>query len=65
MAVHCLPDLRWLVENQAAIVKAAGARRMDKVRPIKVWADGRIRIEFVGTFSSAAEARERFKEATQ
>lgn len=60
MRLHLNSDLRWLVENQSLIVKAAKARPMPVVRPIKAWPDGRIRIEFVGTFPSASAARKRF-----
>jgi len=61
MAVALNEDLRWLVENQAAIVKAHGARPMPKARPVKVWPDGKVRIEWVETFESAAAAREHWE----
>jgi hypothetical protein len=50
-------DLRWLIDNQATIVKAWPARAMHTVRPVKLWEDGRVRIEWCGTFPSASEAR--------
>lgn len=54
-ALH--PDLRWLIDNQTYILAAWPARSMPKERPIKVWPDGRVRIEFVHTWDSFAEAR--------
>ena len=50
------PHLKWLVENQARIVEVWPAKPMPKTRPIKFWPDGRVRVEFVGTFQSAAHA---------
>ncbi len=58
MALHCEPHLRWLVEHQDDIVRAFSARRMTKPRPVKVWPDGRVRIEFVKTFPSSLVASE-------
>ena len=55
-------DLRWLLDNQAAIIKVHPARPMPKERPIKLWTDGRVRIEFVGTFTSAKIARQRYEQ---
>ena len=58
MAIALEPDLRWLVERHEQIVNAAGARKMTKARPILVWpVDGKVRIEFVKTYESAASAR--------
>jgi hypothetical protein len=51
-------DLRWLLDNQPEIVKAWPARSMPRTRPLKVWHDGRVRIEWCGTFPSAKAARE-------
>lgn len=62
MAVACEPDLRWLVENHAAIVAAWRARPMRVPRPIKVWPNGRVRIEFCGTWGSFAQARRECEE---
>lgn len=52
-------DLQWLVDNQRKIINnKEGARGMPaKNRPIKLWADGRVRVEFVGTYKSTSEAR--------
>jgi len=58
MAFFCHADLAWLVRNQANIVKARRVRPMEKTRPIKAWPNGRVRIEFVGNWPSAAAARQ-------
>lgn len=55
-ALH--PDLAWLVANQAEIVKVWPARAMPKERPVKVWPNGFVRIEFVHTWPNFGEARE-------
>lgn len=54
------PDLRWLLNNQREIVNnKEGARKMKEFdRPLKMWHDGRVRVEFIGTYKSASEARE-------
>lgn len=57
MAFLCHTDLAWLIHNQANIVRARRARHMEKVRPIKAWPNGRVRVEFVGTWPSAPAAR--------
>lgn len=57
-AVDC-PDLAWLLSHHEEIVRnKPGTRQMPKTRPIKVWPDGRVRIEFVGTYATAAFARQ-------
>ena len=55
-ALH--PDLRWLIDNQQAICEVWPAGKPWRIeRPIKVWPDGRVRIEFVHTWPSFGTAR--------
>lgn len=48
-------DLDWLVANLSTISVAWGINPTG--RPLKVFPDGRVRIDFVGTFASAKVAR--------
>lgn len=59
MATALHPDLRWIVEHRADIEKAwpIGGGKPGVVRPVKVWPDGRVRVEFVHTWPSFAAAR--------
>ena len=57
MANALEPDLKWIVDHQSTIVEMIGARKMVKTRPVKFWPDGRVRVEFVGTFASTAVAK--------
>lgn len=53
MAVALTDDLRWLVLHHERAVR----NRRPSGRPIKMWPNGRVRIEFFGTFQNAAAAR--------
>ena len=56
-------DLDWCVRNRHAIWRRQhpAAKKDPPNRPLLVWRDGRVRVEFVGTYDSAAECREQWE----
>lgn len=55
MAFLLATDLAWIVTHAAAIRRAGNHGHLKA--PVLAWPDGRVRIEFVGTYTSAAECR--------
>jgi hypothetical protein len=59
------PKLRWLRDNQAAILKARKCRGLWSYRPLKVWQDGKVRIEFCHTWPSIDAAYEECRQQVE
>lgn len=57
MAPACTEDVRFLLNHHEDWVHQCKNSRRPKGRPLKMWPDGRVRIEFGGNFKSAAAAR--------